>query len=81
MVVCSVPTNQLCPEVLGEIKPMGGVEMFIILAVTVLHLAVVPGRVGHYELVADPQFTQCCLKERLFLCKTELHLFRPQPLV
>ena len=68
MVVDSVPAGKLNLEVLKRIKLMCGVEIFIVLAVTALHFAVVPGRVGPDEFMTDAQLFQCHLKERLFLC-------------
>ena len=67
MVVRSVPTGELSLVILEGVKRMGGIEVFVVLAVTALHLAVVPGRVGPDELVTDTQLDQRRLKERLFL--------------
>ena len=53
MVVRSDPTGELGLVILEGEKLVGSVEALVVLPVTAFHFAVVPGRIGADELVAD----------------------------
>ena len=48
--------SKLFCEVIERVKAVAGVEAFLVLSVAAFYLAVVAGRVGADELVADAQF-------------------------
>ena len=50
-----------CKVIQGK-EGMAGVEAFLVFPVAALHLAVVPGRIGTDQLVADPQISGGPLK-------------------
>ena len=55
--------SELFCEVIQGVKAVAGVKAFLVLPVAALHLAVVAGRVGTDELVADTQFPGCFLEK------------------
>ena len=63
MVGAAVVDSELLGEVIQGIKGVGIVEALLILAVTALNLAVVPGSIGTDELVPDAELSGSVLKE------------------
>ena len=64
MIVPVLPDGKLFLEVGKREELVRGVEILVILAVTTLDLAIVPGCVGLDDLMPDAQFVQGPLKER-----------------
>ncbi len=54
-------SKERCKVFQGE-EGMAGVEAFLVLPVAALHFAVVTGRIGADQLVADPQISGGTLK-------------------
>ena len=65
VVRAAVVDGKLLCKVVQRIERMTGIKAFLILPVAALHFAVMPGRIRMNELVADPQFCGCPLKQRL----------------
>ena len=63
VVGAAVMDGKLLSEVIQRVKAVGGIEALLILPVAALHLAVVAGRIGANELVADTQLSGSGLKE------------------
>ena len=63
VVGAAVVDSELFCEVIQGVKAVAGVKAFLVLPVAALHLAVVAGRVGTDELVADTQFPGCFLEK------------------
>ena len=59
--------DELLFEILKGKELVGSVEIFVVLTVTALHFAVVPGRIGFNQLVADTEVLQSLFKERGFV--------------
>ena len=56
--------SKLPGEVIQGVEAVAGVETLLVLAVAALHFAIVAGRVGTDELVADTQLGGGGLKQR-----------------
>ena len=53
VVGAAVVDSELLGKVIWRIKAVAGIEAFLVFPVTALHLAVVAGRIGADQLVAD----------------------------
>ena len=62
VVGAAVMDSKLFCKVIQGKEGMAGVEAFLVFPVAALHLAVVPGRIGTDQLVADPQISGGPLK-------------------
>ena len=60
----AVMDGELLIKIVQRIKTVAGIEVFLVLPVAALHLAVVAGRVGADALVPDPQFGGSGFKAR-----------------
>ena len=56
--------SQLGLEILKAVKPVGGIELFVILAVAALDFAIVPGCIWADEFVTDAKTLKFRFKER-----------------
>ena len=59
----AVVDSKLVCEIGQREEGMTGIEAFLVFSVTAFHLAVVAGRVGTDELVANPKFGGSGFKE------------------
>ena len=63
VVVLTLSDSQLLFEIFKRIELPHSIELLIILSVTALHLAVVPGRKRPDQLMPDSQLLQCAFKQ------------------
>jgi hypothetical protein len=54
-IVLALPDGKLFLKVLERVEFVGGIEIFVVLAVTAFHLSVMSRSIGLNELVADAE--------------------------
>ena len=57
--------SKLSSEIIQRVERMAGIETLLIFSVAALNLAVMSGRVGTDQLVADTEFLRSLLEKRL----------------